>query len=54
MDASSTRPEVVTQLRATERPKVRVGTNVLITLPGETTTTGVVARVGTVANSASG
>jgi Putative peptidoglycan binding domain len=53
LSASSTRREVVIQLDAAQQSEIRVGDKVLITLPDNSTTPGVVSFVGRVATSSS-
>jgi hypothetical protein len=54
LQASSTRREVVVDLDAAERSKVKVGQHVTVTLPDNRTTAGVISRIGTVATSPGG
>jgi hypothetical protein len=53
LSASSTARQVVIQLDAAQQSQVKVGDQVLITLPDNSTTPGVVSFVGTVATSSS-
>jgi len=53
LSASSTARQVVIQLDAAQQSEVKVGDQVLITLPENSTTSGVVSFVGTVATSSS-
>jgi hypothetical protein len=53
LSASSTDRDVVIQLDATQQSEVKVGDQVVITLPDNSTTPGVVSFVGTVATSSS-
>jgi Putative peptidoglycan binding domain len=51
MEASSNRREVTVQLDASQQSEVKKGDKALVTLPDNRTTSGVVARIGTVATS---